>query len=471
ARTSASSDDSLVTMKKTVGFVEGTAIVLGIVVGSGIFLSPAGVAVNSGSVGLSLVIWALCGIFSTLGALSFAELGTTIPRSGGDYLYILEIFGPFWAFMRIWIELTVIRPASHAIIALTLSYYVVQINCIITPQIVIRLISLLSVGILTWINCRSSELSTRVQQVFTVAKVLALLIVIVMGAVQAVNGKIDNFASSFVFKGTTTDVKKIVLAINAGLWAFSGWNELNYVTDEIKNPARNLPLAVVTSMLITTGLYILVNLAYFTVLSPALAGSGPTAVIFGKLTMGHWSICIPIFVALCCFGGINGSIFTSSRLFYIGACEGHLPSIMGMINLKNLTPTPSIIVIGLISAVYMVTENVFLLINYVNFVYFLSMGFTIIGLILLRIKQPQMERPLKLPLIVPIIAASLCMLTGVVSFVISPVESGIGLAMVLTSVPVYIVAVKMKKPVRLVQTYESLTVFLQCMTNCVAEEI
>lgn len=87
-------------MKKTVGYVEGTALVLGIIVGSGIFVSPAGVTVNCGSVGLSLIVWGLCGAFSALGALSFAELGTTIPRSGGDYLYILEVFGPFWAFMR-----------------------------------------------------------------------------------------------------------------------------------------------------------------------------------------------------------------------------------------------------------------------------------------------------------------------------------------------------------------------------------
>jgi len=87
-------------MKRTVGCAEGTAIVAGIIVGSGIFISPAGVAVNCGSVGLSLIMWTLCGVLSTLGSLSFAELGTTIPKSGGDYLYILEVFGPFMAFVR-----------------------------------------------------------------------------------------------------------------------------------------------------------------------------------------------------------------------------------------------------------------------------------------------------------------------------------------------------------------------------------
>ncbi|XP_078482516.1 large neutral amino acids transporter small subunit 1-like [Ciona intestinalis] len=470
-RSSASSNDSIVIMRKTVGYLEGTAIVLGIIVGSGIFLSPAGVATNSGSVGLSLIIWSLCGVFSTLGALSFAELGTTIPRSGGDYLYILEVFGPFWAFMRIWIELTVIRPASHAIIALTLAYYVVKVDCTEVPTTVVQIIALLSVGILTWVNCRSSKLSTRVQKIFTVAKVLALVIVIVMGIVQAANGKIENFSSSKVFAGSTSDVKKIVLALNAGLWAFSGWNELNYVTDEIENASRNLPLAITTSMFIITVLYVCINLAYFTVLDPEMVGSGATAVVFGKLTMGHWSICIPIFVALCCFGGINGSIFTSSRLFYIGACEGHLPSIMGMINMKSLTPTPSIIVIGSLSAVYMVTEDVFLLINYVNFVYFLSMGLAITGLVVLRLQQPQMERPLKLPMIIPITAASLCFGTGLISFVISPIESGIGLGMVLTSVPVYLLAIKAKKPTCLNKVYGNVTVFLQCITNCVIEEI
>nr|XP_026694961.1 large neutral amino acids transporter small subunit 1-like isoform X2 [Ciona intestinalis] len=292
-----------------------------------------------------------------------------------------------------------------------------------------------------------------------------------MGIVQAANGKIENFSSSKVFAGSTSDVKKIVLALNAGLWAFSGWNELNYVTDEIKNPSRNLPLAITTSMFIITVLYVCINLAYFTVLDPEMVGSGATAVVFGKLTMGHWSICIPIFVALCCFGGINGSIFTSSRLFYIGACEGHLPSIMGMINTKSLTPTPSIIVIGSLSAVYMVTEDVFLLINYVNFVYFLSMGLAITGLVVLRFQQPRMERPLKLPLIIPITAAFLCFGTGIISFVISPIESGIGLGMVLTSVPVYLLAIKAKKPTCLNKVYDVLFILEKPLVTYVVLQV
>nr|CAB3266331.1 large neutral amino acids transporter small subunit 1-like [Phallusia mammillata] len=465
-------NDSKIVMKRTVGFLEGTAIVLGIIVGSGIFVSPAGVAVNSGSVGMSLIIWTLCGAFSALGALSFAELGTTIPRSGGDYLYILEVFGPFMAFMRLWIELTVIRPASHAIIALTLATYVVQVSCIEAPPLALQLISLLSIAFISWVNCKSSKWSTSVQNIFTAAKVAALLLIIILGIVQMAKGNWNNLTPERVFDGSSSDFGKIILAINAGLWAFCGWNELNYITDEIKNPSRNLPLAIVTSIFLITVLYVSVNLAYFTVLLPAdMAANEATAVIFGKITMGKWSIIIPVCVALCCFGGINGSVFTSSRLFYIGACEGHLPSIMGMISVKSLTPVPSVIVIGVLSAVYMCTDNVFLLITYVNFVYYLAMGIAIVGLIILRFKCPNLERPLKLPLIVPIFAALLCLATGVLSFVEAPIESGIGMGMVLTSVPIYIVFVKWEKPRKLEEFYVWFTEIMQLITESVVEEI
>ncbi|XP_077976188.1 uncharacterized protein LOC144432048 [Styela clava] len=442
-------DEDKVKLRRTLGIPGAVSIVLGIIVGSGIFISPAGVVQNSGSVGEALIIWTMCGLFSTIGALCFAELGILIPKSGGDYTYLLEIFGPLWAFMRLWIEMIVVRPAGHAIIALTMAYYALYpfyTDGSDPPSLAIKLLGMSSIGFLTWINCSSVKWATRIQTVFTIGKVAALMLIVILGAVEIAKGHVENFRRDAVFKDSVLDPGKIIMAVYAGLWAFSGWNELNNVVDEVKNPSRNLPISIILSVTSATVLYVAVNVSYFTLLSPSkMESEEATAVLFGDLVLGKYSFIIPICVALCCFGGINGSLFTASRFFFVGACNGHLPAILAMINVRSTAPISSIVLTSILTVLYMVTDDVFALINYTNFVYFFAMGFAILGLIVLRIKNPRSNHSFKLPLIIPITAVLVCLITGIMSFFQAPEESGIGLGVVLSAVPIYYIFVVLPK--------------------------
>lgn len=222
-------------LKRHLGLLAAVNVILSVMIGSGIFISPTPAFKYSGSIGLCLIIWTACGLVSFLGALCFAELGTLVSRSGADYVYILEgmrglhkFWGPLPAFIYSWVVVLFLRPVAVAVVILTFGEYCVNPFhamlelCDAQKQFVIQIVGLIALGIITCINYYSVKLYVQISNVFGVCKIVACLFVIGGGAYKLLSGYTKNLSDPF--KGTSGSPNDIALAFYNGLWAYDGWS-------------------------------------------------------------------------------------------------------------------------------------------------------------------------------------------------------------------------------------------------------
>uniref|UniRef100_A0A8B9CQ11 b(0,+)-type amino acid transporter 1 n=1 Tax=Anser brachyrhynchus TaxID=132585 RepID=A0A8B9CQ11_9AVES len=331
-------------LKQEVGLISGVSLIAGTMIGSGIFMSPEWVLHHMGSPASSLLIWAACGVLATFGALSYAELGTVIKESGGEYIYILRIFGSFPAFLFAYTSVILVRPAGLAAVCLSFAEYAVAPfypGCS-SPQVVVKCAAAACILVLTIINCLNVRLATSIMNVFTAAKLLALLVIVVGGLALLAKGQTQSFQNAF--QNTTAGIGTVGVAFYQGLWSYDGWNNLNYVTEELKKPEVTLPRAVMIAIPLVTCLYLMVNVSYFAAMTPSeLLTSGAVAVTWGDKVLGRWAWLISLSVALSTFGSSNGTFFSGGRVCYIAAREGHMPDILSMAHVRCLTPSPALL--------------------------------------------------------------------------------------------------------------------------------
>ncbi|KAJ4302147.1 hypothetical protein N0V88_002283 [Collariella sp. IMI 366227] len=326
---------------KTLTYLNGLSLIVGLIIGSGIFSSPSQVNSNAGSPGAALIVWVVAGILAWTGAASYAELGGAIPLNGGPQVYLSKIFGELAGFLFTWVAVLVLKPGSAAIISIIMGEYLVR--AIIGAEAetvnvwVNKGVALVGLALVTFLNCVSTRLGTRMNDALMFLKFVALLGVTVIGVVVAITGYSHSgpanrdWKNHAWFEGTKMDASAWAVALYAGLWAFDGWDNTNYVVGEFRNPSRDLPRVIHTAMPLVIASYILANIAYFFVLPlETINSSNTVAVMFGAKVFGPaGSLILALIVSASCFGALNSSTFTSSRLVYVAGKEGYIPSLFG----------------------------------------------------------------------------------------------------------------------------------------------
>uniref|UniRef100_A0A8C0FF79 Uncharacterized protein n=1 Tax=Bubo bubo TaxID=30461 RepID=A0A8C0FF79_BUBBB len=462
-------EEEAVFLRKKITLLRAFSLLIGSMVGSGIFISPKGVLKNSGSVGFSLVVWFACGLLSMFGALCYAELGTRITKSGGHYIYILETLGPLPSFLFLWAEFFAIRPANSAVVSLAFGRYMLEpffAPCA-APVPAVKLVSAVSsADMVLTLNSWSVTWSARLQTALSIVKLLALALIIVPGMMLLAQGHTKNFQDAFDRQSLVLD--KLPLAFYAGMFAYSGITSCS-LSVSLPLSCRNIPLAVIVSVITVIVGYMLTNISYYTVLGMQdVLASPAVAVSFVQRAFKSLISVVPVLVALSCFGTMNGGIFTFSRTLFVASREGQWPPLFSMIHIRRHTPLPAVMLMFPLVTAMVCIGDIYHLMNFFSFSRWLFIGLATLGLIVHRHRHPELHSPFKVPLFIPISFTIICLFTVAMSFYSDPVNISIGCTMVLSGFPVYYLIIhrQMSKRCR-----NYLTRKLQVLLEVVQQEI
>ncbi|XP_022343202.2 b(0,+)-type amino acid transporter 1-like isoform X1 [Crassostrea virginica] len=405
---------------RRLGLPSGVSFIVGSIIGSGIFISPKGVLLGTGSVGLCLVAWGVSAVISFCGALVMAELGLLLPKSGGPYIYLLKAFGNFPAFMVVWVHAVVIIPASLLVKSLTVAEYISRAamdDCQQT-QGWTKIMAAFVIISVTIVNVLSVQLAARTQILFTVIKVGGLLVIIGGGIYQLFIGHTGILDTGF--EGSSTAISGYAAALYSGLWAFDGWGNLNFVVEELKNPRRNLPLSIGLSMLLVVVVYMLVNVSYFTLLTKdEFLSSWAVGETWAEKILGEASLFIPIIVACSVFGAACNGAFLGSRVIFAAARDHNFPEVLCYLNVNSLLPTPSVILTALLAFLFLsLPGNVGSIINMTGFISWATYGLVMVAHIVFKFRSDTKDIPrlIRVPIAVSLVVLVLCLYLVVAPF-------------------------------------------------------
>ena len=437
-------------LRRDLGIWGAAAIVVGTVIGSGIFLVPKTMIQNVGSVETVFLVWIAAGMLSLAGALTYAELAASISEAGGEYVYLREAYGPFFGFLYGWTQTWVAKSGSIATLATGFFLYLANFfPRLDTPlwgagegiwRVELRtgqlaaMCVIAGLGVLNYFGVR---VGGNVQVVVTVIKVACIVAIIAIG-MTTTHGSVANLTSAIP---ASAGFVGFFAAMVAALWAYDGWNNVTMVASEIKNPQRNLPLALTAGTLAVIVLYLLTNLAYFYVLSASdVAGSDRVAATMMRRVLGEWgAAAVSVAAMISIFAAINGSILTGSRVPYAMAVDRLFFPSIAKVHPEYRTPAQSILLLSAWSCLLVLSGRYDELFNLVIFASWILYAMAAASVIVLRHKRPDLPRPYRTigyP-VVPIlfVLVALCLLGN--TFVASPRQSLLGLVLISTGFPFY----------------------------------
>lgn len=422
-------------LPRKLGSFDAALIIIGIVIGSGIFLLPNLIARELPSTGAIIAVWIVAGLLSYLGALAYAELGAMIPATGGHYVYLREAYGPLCAFVCGWTFMLVVLSGGIAWLGVSFSLYVGQF--VHVSSSISKLISVLLIALLSAVNCLGVKESIWVQRIFTSLKIAGLLLLI--GAGLLGRAAATPPAASGVHPLLWN---QFGLAMIACLMAYNGWTFVSFVAGEIREPERNIPRALTLSMLMVIALYVFANIAYMRVLSlPEIAATERVGAALAGRTMGSIGAAIlSATVLLSIIGAINGCIMTAARVPFAQARDGCFFPQFGRIHPKFQTPAFATVAQALWAAVLVLTGSYETLFSYSMVAAWIFYTLSVGAVFLLRRSQPDRRRPYRMwgyPYTLWLFILVSVWFIGN-AFVTQLVPSLMALVIILTGVPAYL---------------------------------
>lgn len=456
--------------KRSFRLFDATMIVAGSMIGSGIFIVSSDIVRNVGSAGGLLLVWVLTGLLTVAAAVSYGELSGMFPKAGGQYIYLKEAFNPLIGFLYGWSFFTVIQTGSIAAVGVAFSKFSAYLFPVLSEKNILfsvlglnisaaQLTSIALIIFLSFINTRGVQYGKYVQSIFTVTKLLALFGLVIFGFILTANTETwhHNWQTGFSIQQLTSSgflpytgwaaFGAIAASMVGSLFSSDSWNNVTFIAGEIKNPQRNIGLSLFLGTLIVTSIYLLANIMYVSVLDlPAIAfaendrvGVVASQHIFGE----EGTMIVAIFLMISTFGCDNGLILAGARVYYTMANDGLFFKKVGELN-KNGVPEKALWIQCAWASVLCLSGKYGELLDYVIFAVLIFYALTILGIIRLRIKKPELERPYKafgypfVPLLYIFTATCICILL----LIYKPNYTWPGLGLVLLGIPVFYILKK-----------------------------
>ncbi len=420
-------------LPRKLGLLDSLSIVVGVTIGGGIFLVPNLVAQQLKSPAAILGVWIFAGIISFFGALACAELGCATPSTGGQYVFLRDAYGPLIGFLCGWSMFLVSRTAQVAWMAVTMALYVSYF--VPLSSLAAKLLGMSAIAAFAFINYRGVRTGAVVQNVFTLAKITGLLLIV--GAAFLWGSRPE----SSVIAPARFSISNFGVALIACVLAYDGWVQLSFVAGEIRNPQRNIFLALALGSGACIAIYILANLAYLRVLSiPEIAASSHVGATAAERVMGpRGGMLVSFTILLSIIGTLNGCFLTTPRVYFAQARDGLFFRKFSVIQPRYQTPGFAIVAQAAWGVVLLLTGSYETLVDYAMFTLWLSYGLMVAGVIVLRRKRPELPRPYRMwgyP-ITPVLFLAITAWFLVNMLWTRPVPCLAGLALVATGVPVY----------------------------------
>lgn len=441
-------------LSRDLGVSHASAVVVGTIIGSGIFLVPAEMMQAVGSAKLVYLAWIVGGLLSFFGALTYAELGAMRPQAGGEYVYVRDGYGPLAGFLYAWTWFVIAKPASIATVVTGLvrilgtfsifSFF--SSNLISTPFPVTwgQLVAITAAVLISFLNYLGVKKAGDFQFVFTLLKVAIILGIVVVcfgGSGKAPGIGWSNFAGTFT--GATGGITGFMAALVAALWAYDGWNDLNMVAGEVKSPERNIPIALIAGVAVVGVLYVLVNAGVQYVLPANAIAASPrpasdaVALILGRMGAGIVSAGMAISMLVT----LNGTIMSGARVPYAVAKDGYFFRALAEVHPRFHTPSVAIAVQAVLSILLLLLganfRQLFSLAIFAEWLFYMIAASTVF---VFRRKEPDAPRPYRMwgypvvPAIFVLVAAALLCYT----FWGNRPASWFGVLVILSGVPIFV---------------------------------